>query len=201
MADTFLPEVDQLNLPGLKPARTIYWIIVGFVITAFVAMPLIKIDVVVTAPGIIRPISERTCLRAMVTGTIHRLPFKDGDYIRQNSVVVTIKNNVSDSKIQSAQFEFRERAAFRRDLEKLTRPKEISVNVLTELESPLYKQQASRYLFEISNLLASIEKVNRELKTDSILFSERVISGKEYYDKKTEASKIIAAYHAFTSQQ
>jgi HlyD family secretion protein len=37
--------------------------------------------------------------------------------------------------------------------------------------------------------------------TDSILFSDRVISGKEYHDKKTEALKLTAACQAFTSQQ
>src|SRR5918993_1181933 len=201
MALSSLPEAADIHFPAAKTARSIYWMIVSFITLALLLLPFIKLDISIRSPGIIRPISERTVVRSMMTGIIRHLYYKEGDYIERDSLILDLKDNITQPKLQRIDFELAVKQAFISDLERLTAFIKMPQHGKPVVLTPLYQGQLSRYLFKLNDEAASVQKVAKELFSDSLLFTDKVISQKEYYDKTVESQKLEAVSQAAKSEQ
>lgn len=196
---TNLPEVyiNQLN----KKSQLIYWIILLIIIVTLSSLPFIYFDISVKSSGIIRPSMERTEIKSMIPGIIDSIYFKEGQSVPKDSVIARLQNNDFKTKSILNNYELRQRRQYIHDLELLTSMGYISNGTLTNLQSPVYNQQITRFLYQKTEQETSLKKVKNELRIDSLLSAGNVIAPKEMFDKIVENEKLQAAYHAFKVAQ
>lgn len=187
------------------PSRQwLYWIILAMVIASIAVLPFVKTTVSVRASGLVRPASERTEVKTIMSGYIHQLYVKEGDTVKQGQLIASIKDNTNRPKAELNQFEFQRKTAFINDLLLLT-SKDHSVNnqslSIHNLSTPLYKEQLTKFQFQLADQESSIKKVANELRTYSSLLKDKVIAPKEHFDKEIELEKLQAAFNAFRNSQ
>ncbi|MHA4846874.1 HlyD family secretion protein [Flavitalea antarctica] len=201
MPSSSLPQVDLINHLSYKNANAIYWAIIIMVALVILLLPIISVDVSVKAPGIIRPESERTFIRSRIPGIIERLYRTEGQFVEKDSVILTLKDNITQTKLQSIEYELGQKTKFIEDLELLTGFGKTERISMLSLSTPLYQTQLGRYVFQIKDQAASINKVKKELRSDSLLLADKVISKNEYFNKDIESQKMLAAFEAFRDEQ
>jgi HlyD family secretion protein len=168
------------------------------VFTAISALPLVKTTISIRSTGLTRPTNERTELKPVLPGIIDSLLVKEGDTVQQGQLIATIKDNITVPRFILNEFELTQRLGFISDLEKLTTTSNYQTLVL---QTPLYRQQLSKYLFQLSDQLAGIKKVNREQDINNQLIKDKVIAPKEHFDKEIEAERLQASFNAFKNEQ
>jgi multidrug resistance efflux pump len=201
MRSSALPEVDLIAYLSFKSARTIYWAIIIMIMIVMVLLPVISVEVSVKSPGLIRPESERTIIRSRMPGIIEKLYRNEGQFIEKDSLILTLKDNVTHPKLQNLDYELEQKNNFIHDLELLTSFGKTDRSDMLMLSTPLYQRQLGRYLFQTKDQAVSIKKVKKELLSDSLLFADKVISRNEYFNKDIESQKLVAAFEAFQDEQ
>lgn len=180
---------------------SIYWFILLVLVSSIVSLPFIKVDISIKSSGIIRPKDDKTELKSSVTTTIDSIYFKEGDTVNEGDIVIQLrKENITIKKTMN-DFEINQRNQFITDLFTLTHNINFTNSIVTSLRSPIYKQQTSRFVFQLSELNAQLKKVKKELYMDSVLSIDRVIAPKELFDKQIEHEKLSANIMATKEQQ
>lgn len=181
-------------LPRMRrSAFFIYWLVITLIAAGFCALFLIHVDISVRAPGIIRPLNERTDIRSTVTGFIDSLYHKEGDPVQKNSILVTIRDPALIGKKNLNETEMRLREDFIHDLDLLTARIPVSEKIIPLLISPLYRQQAMHFFARTNEEQLNILKATHETRMNTALAKDRVISPKEFYDIRMQQQKTIAA--------
>lgn len=176
----------------------IYYTVLALLIAFLFVSPFIKSTVSITSSGLSRPIDERTEIKPVLSGIIDSLLVQEGDTVKQGQLLVIIKDNITAPKKMLNEFELNQRLDFIRDLELLLHAKDFQ-NLL--LQTPLYRQQLSKFLFQLTDLQAAMKKVKREQEINNTLIKDKVIAPKEFFDKEIEAERLAAAFEAFKNEQ
>ena len=202
MISSLISEKKILYLSEIKREHiSIYWLILFILIACAVSLPFIKLDISVKSSGIIRPIDEKTEIKSSISTVIDSIYFKEGDIVHTGDVIIQLrKENITIKKTMN-DFEIKQRNGFIIDLVNLTRQKNFNSTSIVSLQSPTYKQQYSRFIFQVTELNAQLKKVNKEMYMDSVLFAGKVISPKEMFDKQIEHEKLMANIRATKEQQ
>ena len=179
----------------------IYISILCMIVGSFIVLPFIAVDINVRTGGIVRPSSERTEVKAILSGIIDSVYFREGSIIPKDCVIVRLKDDNINSRLQENNYELRQVNAFVNDLQLITRTGKITPALVNRLRTPVYKQQVSRFVHQVADQEASIKKAGNELEMNSFLAAEKVISSKELFDKKIENDKLLAIYHSFKNEQ
>jgi multidrug resistance efflux pump len=181
-----------------KIANPIYLVILGMLFTGFAALFTVDMTISINSSGLTRPINERTEIKSVLSGIIDSLLVKEGDTVRQGQLLGTIKDNTTQSHFILNDFELTQRLGFIRDLEQLTNKEDYQT---LSLQTPLYRQQLNKFLFQITDQQAAINKVRREQEINNTLIKDKVISPKEHFDKEIEAERLSASFNAFKNEQ
>jgi membrane fusion protein, peptide pheromone/bacteriocin exporter len=184
-----------------KKYFSIYWGILLMIVALIASLPFIKLDISVKSPGIIRPVDEKTELKSSVSTVIDSLYFKEGDTVKKGQIIIGLrKANITLKKTMN-NFEIGQRNQFINDLVNLTRHAEFNNSTVSLLQNPMYKQQCSRFVFQLSELNSQLKKVNKELQIAKTLLADKVIAPKEMFDKEIEHEKLLANIRAAKEQQ
>ncbi len=175
-------------------------IIIGIVIS-LTSLPFIYIDISVKATGITRPASERTEVKSLVSGIIDSVLCKEGTMVDKDAIILLVKDVNTSSKRNLSQYEISQRKQFIADLVTLASATEITPVMLEQLKSPLYREQASRFMHQKTDQEAMLRKANHELEINSTLAKDKVISQKELFDIQINQERVSAAYKAFGREQ
>lgn len=198
----FLIDLNEYNIGQWgKSTYLLYWLIVVLIIVSLALLPFVYFDVSVRSTGIIRPLQERTEVRSVSSGIIDSVLYKEGQLIQRDSTLMVLRDNTTQSKLLLNEYDRNMHIAFIHDLMMLTGNTSLTGDIVTRLESPLYKQQISRFVFQKADQEASLQKVKMELHIDSVLAGSRVIAPKEMFDKIIEGEKLEASYKAFKNEQ
>lgn len=139
-------------LPKLNPKIQIIYLLICFFITVAIgALPFLHTDVAIKSQGIVRPNSERTEIKPITSGTIDRIFVKEGQSVLKDSLIVRLKDNTTIPKKILNDFEVTQHMQYIHDLELLSSSKEIKENILNKIQSPVYKQQISQFIYRISD--------------------------------------------------
>lgn len=191
---TYNSEINQKQI-------SIYWLVLLFLVASIAALPFIKLDIAVKTSGIIRPVDEKTELRSSVSTVIDDIYFKEGDTVHKGDLVIQLRKKNIGIKKSMNDYAIIQNNQFISDLKILTGSDHFSAATVSSLKSPVYKQQSSRFSFQLSELNAQQKKVNRELYVDSVLMVDKIISLKELFDKQIEHEKLAANIRATSEQQ
>lgn len=185
-----LPSYLMSIQPG---SRAVYLIMLLLIILILAGLPLISVEVSVSGRGIIRPLQERTRILSINSGIVDRVYVKEGEWVRKSQALLQIRSAAPRENLLSLKAEREETSSHLRDLEKLT-------------AEPLQKPSSQKYLGEYEEYLRRFEylellqaKAERELSRYVGLYSEGLISQKEYDDLEFEAEKTAKELEAFRS--
>jgi HlyD family secretion protein len=162
----------------------------------FVSLFYIKVDVALTAPGLVRPVAEKTEVRSPVSGTIAEVLVTDGSGVRQGQLLLRLKQEVSDSKLAQTDYDLGEHEKYIHDLGVLA-----GGGAPEGLVSAQYQGQYARFQSQLAEQRTTISKLRSEVATDRTLLNEKVIAPKEFQDKQYEYDKALAAYQSAMYQQ
>lgn len=191
----------QYILKIKRPFITIYFILILGSCLILILLPWISVDISIKASGITRPLSERTEVKSIISGIIDSVLFKEGDLIKKNATILQIKDlNTSGKRIVN-RFEISQKESFIHDLNLLTSSTDIAQSIIEQLNSPLYKQQTTRFIHLKSDQEASLKKATKEVEINTSLARDHVISSKEFFDIQINSEKIQSAFKAFIQDQ
>ncbi len=198
---SFMRETTINYIPKIRGSyQFIYLAILLIIIVTLTSLPFVFVDVSVKTQGISRPVNERTEVKSVISGIIDSILYKEGDKVQKSAVILRIKDLVTKRKKTVNEFEINQRSQFIHDLALLTSNPNVS-SILTQLTSPLYRDQASRFVHQKTDQEASLRKANKELEMNTSLAKDKVISRKELFDTQINQEKVQSSYKAFTQEQ
>ncbi len=184
-------------LPRVQPkSQIIYTLVLGAVLTALIASIFIKIDVSVNVPGIIRPVTEKSELRSLSTARILTVHVKEGEHVQEGQLLMSLRHEVTDDKLDQAGFELSQRATHMHDLALLARGAGTA-----KLNSNLYKQQYLSFQAGMAEKRSVVEKLKSDFQMYSKLYEEKVVAKKEYIEKKFSYEQARASYESAVAAQ
>jgi hemolysin D len=98
----FKPTIVEIEEAPANPAgRTILWIIISTIFFAVLWLYIGKIDVVVSARGIVIPQGEVKELQPIDTGSINNILVKEGDIVKKGDTLIEIDPSVIETNLES----------------------------------------------------------------------------------------------------
>ena len=86
--EPLLAEIEQSPINPIGP--TIFWLVITFIVIASFWMYFGKVDVVVTARGMVIPDGEQKLVQSLDKGVVSSILVKEGDYVEKDQVLTII---------------------------------------------------------------------------------------------------------------
>ncbi len=183
-------------LPRIKvKSQIIYTTVLGAIVLALIAAVFIRVDVSVNVPGIIRPITEKTELRSLTTGSIAKVLVKEGQTVQQGQPLLLMQQDITTSKLNQASYELNKRQSYISDLQLL------ASGAGHRARSGQYRQQYLLHQASLSEQRATVDKLWSDLTMFTKLYEEKVIAKKEFIEKKYAYEQAKANYQARVAEQ
>ena len=180
----FKPILAEIEDAPLNPiGNTMFWLIMTFMLIAGLWMYFGKVDIVVTARGLIIPSGEEKVVQSLDKGVVTTLAVKEGEYVTEGQVVAIVSpaehepglelNNLREEEARVSQELASDRAKLsiaRSEQSRLNSVRDIipssrydqTAKEVTELSHNIGALSAS--LAEIRNKRVQIEKQKQMLK-------------------------------------
>jgi len=157
-------------------SKTIYSIIVMFLICTLCFLPLIHVDVGVRSQGLIRPVTEVVQLLAPVSGHIQTLNATENSFIMRGEVFAVLDDPGLTERIRFNNERRKQLSKFISDLDILQYADSLSLITSMELNSPRYHRAWLEFRQQLLNQKQEIDRMYRQLTRDKILFERKAIS-------------------------
>lgn len=191
----FKPILAEIEDSPLNPlGNTVFWTIIAFIVIAGLWMYLGKVDIVVTARGLVIPSGEEKVVQSLDKGVVTTLAVKEGDYVTEGQIVAIVTpaeyepglelNNLKEDEARVAQQLAADRAklsianserarlASVRDIIPQSRYDSVAKEV-TELSHDIGALSAS--LAQIRNKRVQIEKQKQILRSPITGFVNKIL--------------------------
>ena len=190
---TWLPKVTVKT-------QLIYTASLAALVIALAALPFIKVDVSANASGLVRPVAEKNELHNLVSGTIEEILVTEGQHVEKGQLLIRLQQDLNNNKLSQTSFELQQREEYIHDLTLLTSRGRQGI-ASGQLHSPLYRQQYSRYQQSLSDQKTTLQRAQTNYEMYKQLFEGKVISQKEFLDRKYDYEKAESGYRAIVEQQ
>lgn len=180
-------EDSTLNLIYRRQVRSSLpaYVIILLVIGAFSSLPLVKVDVVTSVKGMVRPAQEPTEILSNVSGMVERSVLMDNRKFAAGDTLVWLKTDLLKARINAHQNRISIHEASVTD-----------IRLILENQLPHFTShyvQSHRYnQANIARLEIQKEFLQDEHRTSKILFNQQVISRHEYEKTLNQLREICA---------
>jgi HlyD family secretion protein len=188
-------------------SQWIYTVLLLALLSAFVSLFFIHIDVSVRASGILRPITEKTELKAAMSGKIKEIYIKENQTVKQGEKIIILESEILDNKLKLIDFQINEKKSYIQDLQYLVK---IDSNVIFSfgkkaqhlvLKTPLYKQQYLQIKTQLQENQYAQEKIQREISRDKKLYEGKAIALREYEDRLFDLQRLQSQFQTSFEKQ
>jgi len=181
----FKPILAEIEDAPLNPiGNTVFWIIVAFILIAGLWMYFGKVDIVVTARGLIIPTGEEKVVQSLDKGVVTTISVKEGEYVNEGQIVAIVTpaehepglelNNIREEEAKVAEQLADSRSKYKIALDTKNRLEDVrdiipqaryddASKEVTELSHNISALSAS--LSEIRNKRTQLEKTKQMLKS------------------------------------
>lgn len=167
--------IHRRRVSTFYPGYTIILIILGII----VALPLVKVDVVSTSPGMIRPCQEPVELLSSITGIVDSTLLTNNMTVSCGDTLIWMRRKLPDTRIRELQKQIERNRLYIRDM-----------NIILSGEgSPSttrYRQSLRSHSTSGEQLQLKKIFLRDEYKASGILFEQKVIPLREYEQVKSE---------------
>ena len=167
---------ESLLSTNTVKTKVLYIVIVISLIIIIALLPIIKVSLSVQGKGIIRPVSEKTEIKALQSELVTKVYVVEGQNIAKNDTLLVLRQDDLFAQQNYLVIEQQKRERFVGDLNLLLSKQS------PNLSSPIYTQQLLKFAQECTELESEIEKAEKEFKRNSSLFEKEIISEKQFED-------------------
>jgi len=169
LEDSTLSLIYRRQVRSSLPAYVIIFLVLG----AFSSLPLVKVDVVTSIKGMVRPVQEPSEILSNVSGMVERSVLMDNKKFAAGDTLVWIKTDLLKARKNAHHNRIRIQEASVKD-----------ICLILENQMPLhtshYVQSHRNHQANIARLDIQKEFLQDEHKTSKTLFNQQVISRHEY---------------------
>ena len=174
------PEYIKDSIDGYIDKRAtcsqkIYWVILLMVTAILVSLPFIKVDISIQEQGIIRPLIEKTEIKASITEFVDSVYVKEGQAINQGDTILTFRCSMPEYKIQYQQKRVNDFQEHLNDLRFLVKGEKPD-----SFWSDMRRQEYMLYIQRKRECENNILKATKDLNRSKILFDKHIIPEEEY---------------------
>jgi len=180
-------EESTLNLIYKRQVRSSLsaYVIILLVLGAFLSLPLVKVDVVTSVRGMVRPVQEPAEILSNVSGMVERSVLMDNRKFAAGDTLIWIKTDLLKARIDAHQNRIR-----------IHKESVTDIRLILENQLPLrtshYVQSNRNHQANIARLKIQKEFLQDEHKTSKTLFNQQVISRHEYEKSLNQLREICA---------
>lgn len=156
-------------------SQVIYWVVLAAVTAALIALPFIYVDISVQGSGVIRPVTEKTEIKAAITELVDSVYVREGQQVNKGDILLRFRTNNSDYKITYQTNRLNDFEAHLADLAYLAKG-EAPANFC----SPVRRQEYTYFVRRRNELETSLAQAEKEYNRHNNLFNKKVISEEEY---------------------
>lgn len=176
-------------------SQVIYMIVILFFVIAIVLLPFIYVNVTVQGSGIVRPVTEKTEVKSLVSGRISNIYISNEQQVCKGDTLVIIQSDKLSSQHYLLKKQMKETKGFIADLEKLV------ILKASTFQSTKYHGEYLKFKEQITQVKNKRKKAKRELDRNKVLLKQEFISQKEYDDLKYQYTVADNEYHVTVTNQ
>jgi len=176
-------------------SQIIYIIVVLVFIIAIVLLPFIYVNVTVQGGGIVRPVTEKTEVKALVSGRIANVFIVNEQHVFKGDTILIVQSDKLSSQYSLLQKQIQEKEDFISDLEKLV------ILRASTFRSDKYQGEYFKFKEQITQIKNKRKKAKRELDRNQVLLEQEFISKKEYDDLKYQYTLSENEYNILVTNQ
>lgn len=151
----FKPLLIEIEEEPTSPlGRIILWLVLAAILVGAIMLFVAKIDIVVSAQGIIIPEGEIKVLQPLEGGIISKINVKAGDFVRKGDVLMEIDPSVVEPDYQSK----------KENLARITMEKECLEALTVGENGNCGHKELARYIQTMSNLQSQTEAKKEQIK-------------------------------------
>lgn len=177
-------------------SQKIYWVTLLAVVIILCSLPFIYVEVSVQDTGIIRPVAEKTEVKASITEFIDSVCVKEGQKVNQGDTLLVFRHSNPDYKINYQQSRLKDYQEHLSDLRLL-----INGIVPQHFSSNTRRQEYLYFVQQESGCETNLMKATKDLERNQSLFEKGVISEEEYEGYKYEYDKAKNALASLKDNQ
>ncbi len=169
-------EIKFLHDTRVK-SRIIYISVLLCFVACIVALPFVRISLSVQGRGIIRPVSELAQVRIIPSAIVATVFIAEGHRVSKGDTLITLSSVETDRQLDYRQQELKKYTAYISDLQFLT-----GETGFTRCQTDLYKKEQNNFKKKLAEINSRIERADRDIARQKILFENMLISRKEFED-------------------
>lgn len=179
-------------------SQIIYITVLAALLVVAILLPIIKVNISVQGSGIVRPVSEKSELKALTSEMVDQIFVRENQFIARNSPILQLNTRNIEAKLNYLQYQLRETENFVYDLKMLTQKNVINPSAFTSM---VFKQEYLHYLQQIEELGNKKDKAKKEYLRNKPLFENGVIAEKDFDDYRFQYSTADNLFNIYTDSQ
>lgn len=194
--------VESLQAEHGRPSRLIYGALLGGVVAALACLPLVEVDVSFSAPGLVRPATERVELRLPLSGRIARVLAQDNERVALNQPLLELATPDLDERLARNAAQQTEKRAALALLDALSTARLSEPNLLPSLDVGravesfagvrALRQEAAQLQIQIEAGRAAEAKARTELGRATALAEKGIATQRELDDARYALERVQA---------
>lgn len=177
-------------------SQIIYITVLVAIAACLVALPLVYVDVTVQNAGMIRPINERTEIRASISEWVDSVYVREGSRLQQGDTIIRLRTDNLQARKMLLQQKLNDVNQQYSDLAQLTQG-----HTPEQFSSGVRMQQNAYYTKQKKELQTFLEKARNEHARNKQLYDKEVISPEEYEQYLFALRKAENEYASLTDNQ
>ena len=89
-------SIEVYNYQHTTKSQAIYWVVLAAVTAALISLPFIYIDISVQGSGVIRPVTEKTEIKAAVTELVDSVYVREGQQVNKGDILLRFRTSIPD---------------------------------------------------------------------------------------------------------
>lgn len=192
----FKPLLSEIEESPVSPlGRFTFWTVVSLIIITILWLIIGKIDIVITARGIVIPDGEAKIIQPLETGVIKEILVKEGDFVRKDQLLVLIDTMATDAQLKTVKenLEISKEEAKRLEAQGL----EQKFNSKDEVQKNLYNESLKALNSLIGAKNQEIKQIERQIDSNTAQKRdyENQLQSSIDREKRLENVKDIVAYN------
>ena len=189
-------SIDNYITQYTETSQKIYCVILLTVIAVMVSLPFIYVDISIQEQGIIRPLAEKTEIKASITEFVDSVYVQEGQVMNQGDTILTFRRSAPDYKIRYQQKRVNDFQEHLSDLRLLVKGEEPNT-----FNSNMRRQEYLFYIQKKKEYENNLCKTMKDYERNKTLFEKKIISEEEYENYQYEYTRSVNELASLTDNQ
>jgi multidrug resistance efflux pump len=177
-------SIDSYIAKYSTTSQKIYWVVLIAVVATLITLPFIYVDVSVQESGVIRPVTEKTEIKASITEFVDTVFVKEGQMVNQGDTLLMFRQSSPDYQIQYQRKRINDFQEHLSDLYTLTKGEKPRV-----FSSGSRQQEYVFYIQQKNEYETNLTKAKKDMDRAQQLYNKKVVSEEEYEKHQYEYNK------------